>query len=152
MIEFNAEQTIDRPADEIWAYAADIGVHPQWMNVRDATVVKGTGVEVGAIGRETVQLGPRRYVTEIVVSEATPGRAIAWRVTGGAPIAGETRLELVPIGPESTRVRWTGHFSLTGLWRLLEPVVAGEIRSGGAAELVRLKTVLEAPASAPAVA
>ena len=34
---------------------------------------------------------------------------------------------------------------MTGLWRLLEPLVAREFRAGEAAELRRLKGVLEAP-------
>jgi uncharacterized membrane protein len=152
MIRFASEQTIDRSADEIWAFASDITRHPEWMGVMDAVVVSGRSQEVGAIGRETVRMGPRRFVAEFVVSESSPGRVIAWRVGGRTPIVGEARLELDAAGPNSTRVRWSGGFSMTGLWRLLEPLMAGEIRAGEAAELVRLKTALEAPATAPAMA
>lgn len=38
MISFGTEQTIDRPADEVWAYAADILRHPEWMGVTDAAI------------------------------------------------------------------------------------------------------------------
>ena len=33
MIRFETEQTIERPADEVWAYAADVARHPEWMGV-----------------------------------------------------------------------------------------------------------------------
>ena len=152
MIRFATERTIHRSADEIWSFATDITRHPEWMAVMDAVVVSGKPQEVGAVGRETVRMGPRRFVAEFVVSESTPGRTIAWPVGGRTPIAGEARLDLEAMGPDSTRVRWSGGFTLTGLWRIIEPLMADEIRSGEAAELVWLKTTLEARAAAPTVA
>ncbi|MEO8229592.1 MAG: SRPBCC family protein [Chloroflexota bacterium] len=152
MIRFESEQTIDRSAEDVWAYAADVTEHPKWMAVEDAAIVRGTSGELGAVFRETIRMGPRRYVAELVVSESTPGRSIAWRVAGGVPLAGEARLDLEALGPRRTRARWSGGFRLTGLWRVLEPVMAGEVRSSEAAELVRLKGILEAPATMPPMA
>ncbi|HEV8401513.1 MAG TPA: SRPBCC family protein [Candidatus Limnocylindrales bacterium] len=43
MIRFETEQTIERPADDVWAYAADIRRHPEWMGVTDATIVQRRG-------------------------------------------------------------------------------------------------------------
>ena len=105
----------------------------------------------GARFRETIKMGLRRYAAELVVSESVPGKSIAWRVTGGMPLAGEARLELKPLAHGRTRTRWSGAFRLTGLWWLLEPAMAGEVRSSGAAELVRLKGTLEAPVPMPAM-
>ena len=42
MINARAELTIERPADEVWAYAADIGRHPQWMTVTTAEPARQT--------------------------------------------------------------------------------------------------------------
>ena len=77
------------------------------------------------MGRETVRLGSRRYVAAFVVSESAPGKRIAWRLAGGIPLVGDVRLDL-------------------------EPLMAGEIRAGEAAELQRLKGILETPAVASA--
>ena len=142
MIAFGSELVIERPADAIWAYAADVTRHPEWMGVEDAVAVRGTD-EVGAMGRETVHFGPRRYAAEFVVTASEPGRPIAWRVTGGMPMGGEVRLELEPLGPQHTRASWSGAFGLKGIWRIAEPFMAGEIRAGEAAELMRLKQALE---------
>ena len=144
MITSESEQTIDRSAEDIWAYAVDVSRHPTWMSVEDAVMVEGRPGEVGASFRETVRFGPRRYTGRLVVSEATPGKSIAWRIAGGMPMAGEARLDLEPRGPASTLARWSAAFRLTGAWRLLEPLMAGEIRASEAAELVRLKGLLEA--------
>ena len=143
MIRYSVEETIERSADQVWAYAVDIDRHPEWMGVLDARVIRGRPADVGAMGRETVRIGPRRYAAEFTVVASRPGRHIAWRIAGGVPMSGEVRLDLEPIGPGRTRVVYAGSFGLTGLWRLLEPLLAGEIRRGEAAELGRLKGVLE---------
>ncbi len=150
MITYRFEETIERSADEVWAYAADITRHPEWMGVVDPEVIRGRPTDVGAMGRETIRLGPWRYVAEFVVSASDPGREIAWRVAGGVPFSGEYRLELEPIGSTRTRAAWSGTIRLKGLWRLLEPLVAREVRAGEAAELQRLKGVLEATTGAVA--
>jgi len=58
VITYRFEDTIERSADEVWAYAADITRHPEWMGVLDAEVISGRPTEVGAMGRETVRFGP----------------------------------------------------------------------------------------------
>ena len=52
MIKSQTEQTIERAATDIWAYAADIVRHPEWMSVTDAAILRGVGSEVGSRGRE----------------------------------------------------------------------------------------------------
>jgi uncharacterized protein YndB with AHSA1/START domain len=151
VIPFRSEQTIERSAMEVWAYAADIDCHPTWMSVIDARIVHGASTEVGTRALENVKIGPRRQAIEFEVAEADPGRRLAYRVLSG-PMRGDVAMDLEAIGPESTRVAWAGSLGLTGLMRLVEPLFAGEIRAGEAAELVRLKERLEAaPVMAPAM-
>ena len=152
MITFASEQTIDRSADDVWAYAADVAQHPKWMAIEDAEILRGASGEVGTTFRETIKMGGRRYAADLIVSESVPGKVVAWRVTGGIPMAGEARLELEPVAVGRTKARWSGAFRLTGLWRLVEPIMAGEVRSSEAAELVRLKGILEAAAATPGTA
>ena len=150
VIPFRSEQTIDRSAMEVWEYAADIDRHPTWMSVLDARIVQGRSTEVGTRALEKVKIGPRRQTVEFEVAEADPGRRLAYRVLSG-PMRGDVAMDLEATGPDSTRVVWAGSLGLTGLMRLIEPLFAGEIRAGEAAELVRLKERLEAaPAAATA--
>ena len=149
MIRFETEQTIARSAEDVWAYAADIVRHPEWMGVTDARIVRGQGTEVGARAVERMKLGPRSIDVEFEVSGSIPARRIAWRVAGGSPLAGDITLDLEPLGPDRTRAVWSGWIGLTGIWRLIEPLMAAEVKAGEAAELRRLKENLE---RAPAIA
>lgn len=143
MIRFETEQSIDRPPADVWTYAADIRRHPEWMGVADARIVQGQGTEVGARALERIKVGPRSVDVEFEVSASIPERRIAWTVLPGSPLAGEVALDLEPIDAHATRAVWSGWLGLSGLWRVMEPLMAAEIRSGEARELRRLKDNLE---------
>lgn len=143
MIKFETEQSIDRSADDVWTYAADIIRHPEWMGVANARIVRGTGTEVGSRAVERIKLGPRWVDVELEVSGSIPARRISWRVVSGGALSGDVTLDLEPVGPERTRAVWSGWLGLTGFWRLVEPLMAAEVKAGEAAELRHLKQNLE---------
>jgi uncharacterized membrane protein len=146
-----AQQTIARSAPDVWAYAADIVRHAEWMTVSDARAVSGDGTQAGARGRERIRFGPFGWDVEFEVVDATPGRRIAWRSVSGAPFDLVVSLDLEPMGPASTKATYAADIRLHGLWRLLSPMVAMEASAGPARELQRLKTQVEAAAvTAPA--
>ncbi len=146
-----AEQVIGRSAQDVWAYAADIVRHAEWMTVTDARIVQGDGTQVGARGRERVRFGPFGWDAEFEVSEAEPGRRLAWKSVQGVPFDFTVTLDLEPIGPASAKASYGADIRLHGVWRLLSPMVAMEANAGPARELSRLKAQVEAaPALAPA--
>ena len=142
-MKFEAELTIARPAHEVWAYAADIARHPDWMNVTDAIVTSGDGSQVGARGWEGMSFGPFHFKVGFEVTEAEPGRRIRWQTTGGAPFDGNLVLDLAPEGPSATRATYRSTLVLRGLWRLAAPLIKMEGRAGLPRELRRLKTQVE---------
>jgi uncharacterized membrane protein len=147
-----AEQVIERSAQDIWAYAANIVRHAEWMTVTDARVVQGDGTRVGGRGRERLRFGPFAWDVEFEVAEAEPGRRIAWKSIAGAPFDLTVTLDLEPRGPASTKARYGADIQLHGVWRLLAPIVAMEAKAGPARELQRLKTQVEtAPAMTAAM-
>jgi Polyketide cyclase / dehydrase and lipid transport len=143
MITFKTEQTIARSADDVWAYAADILRHPEWMGVTNARLVDGTGHSVGTRAIEQMKLGPRTVDVEFTVAESIPAKRLRWKVAGRSPLAGDVTLELDAFAADRTHAVWSGSIGLKGLWRLLEPLMASEVREGEAAELRRLKANLE---------
>jgi uncharacterized membrane protein len=152
VIRTKTEQLIEGPAAEIWAYAADILRHAEWMAVTDARLVRGTGADVGSRGRERIAIGPFKWDAEFEVSEAAPGRRIVWRSVSGVPFDVELSLDLDAAGPTSTRATYSAAIEPHGLWRLLAPLLAAEGKAGPERELRRLKENVErsaAPASAP---
>ena len=152
MIRFQTEQTIERSAQEIWTYAADITRHPQWMGVIDARLVSGQATDIGARGVERTRLGPRTFEVGLVVSKSIPAQRIAWRMDGESPFIGEVTLDLESLGPDRTRAVWSGGIGLTGWWRLIEPLLGTEVRAGEARELRRLKAALETAAATASLA
>ncbi len=147
-----SEQMIERSAQDVWVYAADIVRHPDWMTVTDARIVRGEGTQVGARGRERLRFGPFGWDVEFEVAEAEPGRRIAWKSVNGAPFDLTVWLDLEPTGPGSTKASYGADIRLHGVWRLLSPMVAMEANAGPARELSRLKTQVEAaPAMTPAM-
>jgi uncharacterized membrane protein len=147
-----SEQVIERSAQDVWAYAADIVRHPEWMTVTDARIVRGEGTQVGARGRERLRFGPFGWDVEFEVADADPGRRIAWKAIDGAPFDLTVWLDLEPMDPASTKARYGADTRLHGIWRLLSPMVAMEAKAGPARELQRLKTQVEvAPAMTPAM-
>ncbi|HET9520989.1 MAG TPA: SRPBCC family protein [Candidatus Limnocylindrales bacterium] len=152
MTRFVSVETVARPADDVWAYAADIARHPEWMTVTDARVLKGPGTQAGARGQERMRFGPFAWDVEFEVAESEPGRRIVWKAVDGAPFDLEVALDLEPVGPNETKATYAADIRLHGIWRLLGPIVASEGKAGPARELRRLKAqVEEAPSVAPAM-
>jgi uncharacterized membrane protein len=150
VVTTKTERVIDRAAAEVWAYAADIVRHPDWMSVSDARLLRGTGSEVGSRGRERLALGPFKWDVEFEVVEAVPGRRIVWRSTSGAPFDLEVSLDLEPAGPASTRAIYGTSIQPHGIGRLLSPLMAMEGKAASDRELQRLKENVEKNAASTA--
>ncbi len=105
-----SEQVIERSAQDVWVYAADIVRHPDWMTVTDARIVRGDGTQVGSRGRERLRFGPFGWDVEFEVAEAEPGRRIAWKSVHGAPFDLTVWLDLEPTALRRPR-RDTGRTS-----------------------------------------
>lgn len=103
MIRFRTEQTVERSAADVLAYAADILRHPEWMGVTGARILRSEGTDAGARAAERMKLGPSSTEIEFEVSAGVPAQRMAWRVVGGGPLAGEVTLDLEALGPTSTR-------------------------------------------------
>lgn len=147
MIATKTEQVIERPAADVWEYAADIVHHPDWMSVTNATPLHGSGSEVGSRGRERLALGPFKWDVEFEVAEAVAGRRIVWRSTSGAPFDLEVSLDLEPAGPASTKATYGTSIQPHGIWRLLSPLMAMEGKAAPERELRRLKENVEKSAA-----
>ena len=147
MTRFVTEQTIARSADAVWAYAADVRRHADWMTITDPRITKGDGTQIGDRGRERMRFGPFGWDVEFEVAEAAPGRRIVWKSVDGAPFDLAVSMDLEPLGPTSTRARYGADIQLHGLWRLIEPMVAMEGKAGPERELKRLKAQVEEASS-----
>jgi uncharacterized protein YndB with AHSA1/START domain len=143
MADFEHVATIGRSPAEVWAYAADITHHPDWMSVAEAEIVEGSGAHIGSRGRERLRLGPFRWTMEFEVVEAEPARRLIWRSVRDPRMDLEVALDLEPAEPGGTRATYRSAVGLRGPWRLLAPLVAMEGSAGVRRELLRLKANVE---------
>lgn len=144
MISYGSAVVIDRPLDEVASFALDPDSHTRWMG--DVVSVKRLSegdLAVGSRFQYGIRKGPMAFDPTFRVVALEPGRRIDYQSEPGGPLTWTASLAFEPVGDGRTRVSSTGRIGFTGVRRLLEPLMAGEVRSGEAAELEALKNVLE---------
>ena len=141
MLTYQSKVSIDRPPDVVFPYFTEPAKQAQWSAVQmrrltDGPFGPGTRMEV------TFGMGPLKARIGLEIAELETNRRMAWTSFSG-PIrwAGEYNLE--PFGT-GTVVSQRGTLTFSGLWRLLEPIVGAEIRTGEEKELEKLKALVEA--------
>jgi len=150
MIRYSSMVTIKRPPGDVFAAFLDPERYAQWTPMVD-TRFHDTEPRVGTHGDFRFERGPLkgRYEMEIVALD--PGRRLEFRVDGSS-LRWNAQIGLEPDGDAGTRMTYAGDISLLGWRRLLEPLFAGEVRSGEAKEAEKLRDVLESESSSTATA
>jgi uncharacterized protein YndB with AHSA1/START domain len=150
MIHYSSMVTIKRSPDDVFAALLDPERYAEWTPMVD-TRFHDVEPHVGTRGDFRMERGPLkgRYEMEIVALD--PGRRLDFRVHGSS-LRWNAQIGLEPDGDAGTRMTYAGDLSLLGWRRLLEPLFAGEVRSGEAKEAQKLRDVLESEASSTATA
>lgn len=102
--------------------------------------VPGSQLEV------TFGMGPLKARIGLELSRVEHGRVLAFRSFSG-PIRWDGEYRLATTDSGETVVSQEGRLAFSGVWRLIEPLVAGEISRGEIKELEKLKTVVERDAA-----
>jgi hypothetical protein len=144
MIKFRSEATIARPVTDVRAFLSKTDRYREWMPVDNVHMIRGGSDQSGSVVAMSMGgPGGKRYDMEFEIADASPQRFV-WRTLRGGPMVGEYRAELEPVDAANTHVVYAGEVSLKGIWRLLSPLVARELRNGEASELKKMKQILEA--------
>jgi hypothetical protein len=99
-------------------------------------------VRVGFRVREKMKVGSRMAPFTFEVARYMPDASLTFATIDG-PVNWEGTYEVESLGETATRIISSGRVSLKGWQRLLEPFMHGEVRRGEAAELRKLKDLLE---------
>ena len=136
---FAVEETIDRPAGEVWKALTDWSNAHRWMPGVDRMEAQGETAE----GTE-IRFQARNAERASVIAHCETGRSIVLRSVQGGVTADYT-YELHPAGDGATRVTLVAECRFKGLLLLLmSPLIRHAIRSADGVQLERLKAVLEA--------
>jgi carbon monoxide dehydrogenase subunit G len=112
--------SIDAPAEQVWAAAADFGSHVDWMADAESIAFETESRSgLGTRMRVATKVGPFRTDDLMEVTRWEEGRTIGVRHSG--LVTGEGRFVLSPMA-DGTRFTWTE--DLTFPWWLGGPVTA----------------------------
>ena len=148
MLRHAGEIIVCRPVTQVFDFLSNLENAPQWQNGVLASEVITTGqIGVGTRFKETLKLMGRPVEAICEIIEHEPGHRFVWQ--GSAPsLKFQGQYQFEPVS-EGTRVSYTGSTELSGLWRLVEPLMAGEINKEIDTELKMIKSAVEAqPVSA----
>jgi uncharacterized protein YndB with AHSA1/START domain len=138
---------IDRPAKEVFDFLLDGANNPKWRTgILDIQRKPGTPPGVGAAFTQGMKGPTGRIDADYVVRECVPGSLIRFEVTAGP--ARPTGVFALEKKGTSTEVTFTLDFQPKGLAKLMDPMIAKQMRVEVAA-LEGLKKHLEGGASRP---
>ena len=136
--------SIRRPVEDVFAYVIAVEAMPEWRgDVAEAVQLTDGPFGVGTRIRAGGRLLGRPLGIVVEVTELEPGARFAYR-----PVSGPLRTHNVYTFESKaggTQITLTDEIELSGIFRLLEPVMARVVRRQYQANLSRLKTILEAP-------
>jgi uncharacterized protein YndB with AHSA1/START domain len=144
MVDVTTEIVIDRPLDEVAAYATDPSNAPDWYaNITSVRWRTTPPVQIGSqMDFQAAFLGRRlAYTYEVTVLE--PGRRLVMRTAQG-PFPMETTYTWTAIDVDRTRMTLRNRGEPSGFARISAPLMAAAMRRANRADLAAIKRKLEA--------
>jgi uncharacterized protein YndB with AHSA1/START domain len=142
MAKVEASIQIDRPVEEVYAYATTVDTLPQWLGaVQEVEQLTdeplGVGTQIRAVGK---MLG-RRLVTLVEVTALEPGVRFAFTGVMG-PFTGHNNYTFESVAG-GTKVTDVAESETSGALRLFDPLMGRMMRRQFEANLAALKDRLE---------
>ena len=142
-METTAAIEIERPADEVFDYVADMAKNPEWQQgQRRCTWTSDPPLRIGSTYDQEARFLGRRIVSSFEVVEYEPGRRIRIRSVGGSMPIDVTRT-VEPLGSQRCRVMATVRGEAPGLIRLLGPLLPRLVGRSVRGDYRRLRDRLE---------
>jgi carbon monoxide dehydrogenase subunit G len=146
MIRIESSIQINRPRDEVFDFLSNVDNLPKWQSgvVESRRLTQGP-VRVGFQYEETVKVGPWKLNAVCTITDLKTNERFAFQMSSSGPLDCDGRFDLQPVAG-GTRLTISGIAQLKGIWRLMQPVLAGELRKETRIELSTIKLLLEAAA------
>lgn len=141
MISYSSEVTIARPPHAVHEALLNPALYPKWTDMVDVSFDGADTPRVGTRGRFRLAKGPIKGTLEMEITELDPDRRVVFQVTH--PTLDWRSVSTLVAAGSGTRLTYAGEIRFRGWRRLLEPLIAREVRSGEAAEAVQLRELLE---------
>ena len=142
MIEVTKTASIDLPIEKVFEFIADPANETSWQDdMVEAGIVSEGPIGVGSEARFVQRFLGLHFTSTTEITVYDPPHAFGFRTTSGpVEFQGQTRFEAEDGG---TRVTFLGTGETHGLYRLAEPLIRRRLDKTLAADLVKLKNLLE---------
>jgi len=140
VIKVETSTSINRPPDEVFAYATDPSHVAEWQSSALEAHVEGP-VQAGATGVEVRKFLGRRMESTMRIEAYEPPRRFALQVTSG-PVPFHVEQTVEP-ERDGSRVSVVMEGEPGGFFRLAEPLVERAVRRELEGNLATLKDILE---------
>ena len=143
LIKSEFSVVINRPVEEVFAFANDLESDPQWMAAVSERKKTSEGpVGVGTTFHDTGTLLGRKVENNYEVTEYEPNAKLGIKtISGSIPIEATSTCEPVEGG---TRFTMAGAADVAGIFKFAEPFVTRIMKRELEADLANLKDLLEA--------
>ncbi len=144
MIDYKSDLTIRKPVEKVFSFIQEVSRYDEWTDMTGTRLLSGEGLRLGSQIETTMKIGPskRTMVFEVVAFE--PNRRIGWKTVTKGPLHWDAEFLFEPVDESSAHVTSSGVIQLNGALKLMEGIMAGEVRTGEAKELERFKSLVEA--------
>ena len=142
-VDVLTEIEIDRPRDEVAAYAADHDNATAWYeNIEHVEWETARPLDVGSRVAFVARFLGRRLAYTYEVSEYVPGERLVMRTVGG-PFPMETTYTWSDTASGGTTMTLRNRGRPSGFSRIAAPMMMSAIRRANRRDLARLKRILE---------
>jgi carbon monoxide dehydrogenase subunit G len=147
MITIIQRVTVNRPVQEVWDFISNFENTTRWSRgVLEARHTSNGPLGVGSTLQTVVKAFGRRRSADYLVTEYEPNRAFAFAVSSG-PMTSRARFSVEPVGA-GTRLTASGEAKVTGLSKLLAPLLIRTLKRHSQDDLANVKHILEASTAA----
>ena len=143
MINVEVSTVINRPVAEVFAFVVNFENHPKWeTDFQEVKQLTSTPVGVGTTYNCVLKFPGQTVMSKFEITEYVVNQKIAFagEPAGPAKPKGSFLFESVAGG---TKITSLPRPEFRGLFKLLEPMMAGYIRKNNVAHLSTLKRLLE---------
>ena len=144
MVRIQDSTIIDRPVEEVWRFVSDVSNSPKWyqgtMEVRQRA--KGS-LAVGTTFEAVVAYRGRSLVFGARCTVLSPNNEVTWEFTSGPTKGSKDSWRMEPIDERSTRLTRVYDLSVSGPWRLIQPIVTRGTKRAHEAEIYKVKRIVE---------
>lgn len=144
MINVEESIVINRPIEEVFAFVANFENHPKWeSNFQKVKLLASIPTGVGTTYQCELKLPGQTAMSKFEITEYEVNKKIAFEAEAAGPAKpnGSFLFEAVPGGTKTTLLPRP---EFRGIFKLLEPMMAGYVRKQNQEHLIKLKQILEA--------